>query len=275
MDDELKIIIKAVLDSSSEDSINKQIKSLKIDPISLDIKVNPNLKASANEVKREISQISDTLTRKVNKNQLAKDLIKNFGITNRADKNQITKAAEEYQNALKIKNPDEITKSYDNLFNSIKNSFYNFTHGLDDYSQDYLNFLKDTKFYISDHIKGDLGKDGYKYYRDNLIGKITRDPKKGSPADTLYMELSESIPGILPIDNMINEADQFRLIADAYIMFRNRAKSKFDDDDILWTFGRDEDIKDSINRVINTFQNETPNLQKTIKNINLTAKMKN
>ena len=78
MDDELKIIIKAVLDSSTEDSINKQIKSLKIDPISLDIKVNPNLKASANEVKREISQISDTLTRKVNKNQLAKDLIKNF-----------------------------------------------------------------------------------------------------------------------------------------------------------------------------------------------------
>ena len=267
MDDELKIIIKAVLDSSSEDSINKQIKSLKIDPISLDIKVNSNLKASANEVKKEISQISDILTRKVNKNQLAKDLIKNFGITNRADKNQITKAVEEYQNALKIKNPDEITKSYDNLFNSIKNSFYNFTHGLDDYSQDYLNFLKDTKFYISDHIKGDLGKDGYKYYRDNLIGKITRDPKKGSPADTLYMELSESIPGILPIDNMINEADQFRLIADAYIMFRNRAKSKFDDDDILWTFGRDEDIKDSINRVINTFQNETPNLQKTIKNI--------
>lgn len=266
MDDELKIIIKAVLDSSSEDSINQQIKSLKIDPISLDIKVNSNLKASANEVKKEISQISDTLTRKVNKNQLAKDLIKKFGITNRADKNQITKAVEEYQNALKIKNPDEITKSYDNLFNSIKNSFYNFIHEIDDYEQDYVNFMNGTKLYVSDNVKGDLGEDGYKYYRNNLIGKITRDPREGSHPDVLHSEILDNIPGILPNDDyFISESDAFRSIADAYINLRQ--KSKFNDEDILWNFGTDDDIKNSINKVIHGLEGTKSKIKQVVNSI--------
>ena len=74
MNDELKIIIKAILDENVEDSINKQIKSLNIDPISLDVKVNSNIKTAVSETKKEIDKINDIISRKVNKNPLAKKL---------------------------------------------------------------------------------------------------------------------------------------------------------------------------------------------------------
>ena len=147
MNDELKIIIKAILDETAEDSINKQIKSLNIDPISLDVKVNSNIKTAVSETTKEIDKANDIISRKVNKNSLAKKLIKDFGIKNRLDKNEITKAVEEYQNALKINNPYELSKTYDKLFNSIKNSFYHFKFPIDDYEEKYLDFLKNTKFF--------------------------------------------------------------------------------------------------------------------------------
>lgn len=126
MDDEFKIIIKAMLDENIENSLNKQLKSLKLDPISLDIKINSNISAAVSQTEKTLSKIDNVISRKVNKNDLGKALTNKFNITSRFDKDEIFKAAQEYQNALKVQNPQEISKSYENLFNSIKNSFYNF-----------------------------------------------------------------------------------------------------------------------------------------------------
>ena len=268
MDDELKIIIKAVLDDDTENSINKQLNNLKFDPVSIDVKVNSNISKTAYKVEKELNKINDITSRKVNKNSLAQNLIKNFSIKNKLDKNEITKAVEEYQNALKIQNPYEISKSYDKLFDAIKNSFYNFTSGIADYEKNYLDFMKNTKLYISDNVKGDLGKDDYKYYRDNLIGKITRNPSEGMHPDVLHSEILDVIPGIFPNDDyFISEPDAFRKIADTYISLRQKIKSKFNDEDILWNFGSDDDIKNSINKVIQEFQNQKSNIKPTVKNI--------
>lgn len=267
MDDELKIILKAVLDKDAEKSVNNRVKKLKVEPIPLDVKVNSNIKAAVSEAEKAITQVSSILSKRVKSSHLAKGLIENFGITNKLDKSKIRETAEQYQNALKVKNPQEITKSYDNLFNSIKNSFYNFRHGIDDYQQDYLNFLKDRKFYISDNVRSDLSKDEYKYYRNNLIGKITRDARKGSHPDALYSELYDDFKGILPDKTNMAAADQFRLIADAYITYRNKAKSAFDDEDILWNFGTDDDIKKSINRVIEEIHDKKPVLRRAVESI--------
>ena len=263
MNDELKIIIKAILDENTESSINQQLKNLKIEPLSLDIKIDSKTNSQISKVKKELN---DIVSRKINKNSLAKSLIQNFGISNKLDKNEIKKAAEEYQNALKVNNPSEISKSYDKLFDSIKNSFYNFTHEISSYEKEYLNFLKGTKFYISDAIKEDLGEDDYKYYRDNLIGKITRNRREGVHSDTFYDEINEVIPGILPRIDFISEQESFRNIVDTYIDLRNKAKAKFDQEDILWNFGTDEDIKNSINKVINEFENQKPKFERSIKN---------
>ena len=264
MNDELKIIIKAILDENTENSINQQLKNLKIEPLSLDVKIDSKTSSQISKVKKGLN---DIVSRKINKNPLAKSLIQNFGISNKLDKNEIEKAVEEYQNALKLNNPGEISKSYDKLFDSIKNSFYNFTQGLSSDGKEYLDFLKGTKFYVSDAIKDDLGKDDYKYYRNNLIGKITRNPQEGVHSDTFYDEINEVIPGILPRIDFISEQDSFRNIVDTYIDLRNKAKAKFDQEDILWNFGTDEDIKNSINKVINEFENQKPKFERSIKNI--------
>ena len=267
MNDELKIIIKAILDENVEDSINKQIKSLNIDPISLDVKVNSNIKTAVSETKKEIDKINDIISRKVNKNSLAKKLIEEFRIKNKLDKNEITNAVEEYQNALKINNPYEVSKTYDKLFDSIKNSFYHFKASINDDEKQYLDFLKNTKFYISDALKGDLGKDDYKYYRDNLIGKITRDKRNGLEPDVLYNEILDVMPGVLPKDNFITDFEAFRNIADKYISLRQKANRVFDDEDILWSFGTDDDIKHSIDMIIREFENQKPRFERNIKNI--------
>ena len=137
MDDELKIVIKAVLDDNAEKDLNSQLKSLNLEPIS------PKLKLDLDTSK----------SKKIIKNPIALGIFKEFGIKNRLDMEEISKAVENYQNALKIGNKDEIVKSYDELFAAIKGNFFNFTKSLEDHKQEFLNHMGKQKMYISPHIK--------------------------------------------------------------------------------------------------------------------------
>ena len=51
MDDELKIIIKAILDENTESSINQQLKNLKIEPLSLDVKIDSKTNSQISKLK--------------------------------------------------------------------------------------------------------------------------------------------------------------------------------------------------------------------------------
>ena len=266
MNDELKIIIKAILDENIESSINQQLKNLKIEPLSLDVKIDSKTNSQISKVKKELN---DIVSRKVNKNPISLNIFKKFGIKNKYDKEEISKAVEKYQNSLKIGNQDEIIKSYEDLFAAIRGSFLNFTKSLEDHEQEFLNHLGKQKMYISPHIKEDLGKDNYKYYRQNLVGNLTTNSSKAPSPDVLYSEIySEDSYGLIPHPSeVINDSDRFQIIADKIIELRKKSKSTYTEEDILWNFGTDKDIKNSIDKVINEFENQKPKFENSIKNI--------
>ena len=271
MDDELKIVIKAVLDDNAEKDLNSQLKNLKLDPISPDIKLKANTSKAKKTAEKAIKDINESISKKVIKNPVARNIFKEFGIKDKLDKEKITSAVQDYQNALKVGNKNEIVKSYDDLFAAIKGSFFNFTKSLGDHEQAFLSRFNKQKMYISPQIKGDLGKDNYKYYRQNLVGKLTTDPHKAISPDVLYSEVNDEFGGLLPNPSeVINDSDRFQTIANKIIELRERAKAKYDEEDILWNIGSDDEIKKRINDILNVsnaVKETAQNVRPVIKNI--------
>lgn len=272
MDDELKIVIKAVLDDNAEKDLNSQLKNLKLDPISPDIKLKANTSKAKKTAEKAIKDINESISKKVIKNPVARNIFKEFGIKDKLDKEKITSAVQDYQNALKVGNKNEIVKSYDDLFAAIKGSFFNFTKSLGDHEQAFLSRFNKQKMYISPQIKGDLGKDNYKYYRQNLVGKLTTDPQKALSPDVLYGEIYSDVGGgIIPHPSeIINDSDRFQTIANKIIELRERAKATYDEEDILWNIGSDNEIKKRINDILsasNTVKETAKIVRPIIKNI--------
>ncbi len=272
MDDELKIVIKAVLDDNAEKDLNSQLKNLKLDPISPDIKLKANTSKAKKTAEKAIKDINESISKKVIKNPVARNIFKEFGIKDKLDKEKITSAVQDYQNALKVGNKNEIVKSYDDLFAAIKGSFFNFTKSLGDHEQAFLSRFNKQKMYISPQIKGDLGKDNYKYYRQNLVGKLTTDPHKALSPDVLYGEIYSDVGGgIIPHPSeIINDSDRFQTIANKIIELRERAKATYDEEDILWNIGSDNEIKKRINDILsasNTVKETAKIVRPIIKNI--------
>lgn len=99
---------------------HQSLKNLKIQPLSLNIKMDSKTKFRIFKVK------------KANKNPISLNIFKTFGIK-KYNKKEISKIVEKYQNNLKIKNQDKIIKNYEDLFAAIKGSFFNFTKSLENH----------------------------------------------------------------------------------------------------------------------------------------------
>lgn len=75
------------------------------------------------------------------------------------------------------------------------------------YYDDFYNYFKNKKIYVSDDLKKALGGDTYKELLQNNIGKITKDAKKGISIDSLWGEMSNLFPEHFS-QNITNQADQ-------------------------------------------------------------------
>lgn len=75
------------------------------------------------------------------------------------------------------------------------------------YYDDFYNYFKNKKIYVSDDLKKALGGDNYKELLQNNIGKITKDAKKGISVDSLWGEMSNLFPEHFS-QNITNQADQ-------------------------------------------------------------------
>ena len=247
MDETLKIIIKGTLDKETEKEINAQIKSLKIEPININVNINQKNNKIVEETENVFKKISKT------SKSFSSEIIKQFGITNRESIREIRQAAEELFTAFQIKDQNQITKSYDNLFNKIKDSFYKLKVEITDNELDFLNYFKSHKIYIDNYIKSDFNKDEWKYYRDNLRGIYTANAKKGisinSLSSEIYGQFGELFSGGLPF----NAHDEFRQIVDKFIETRRKLKGTIGDTEIENVFGSDKDIRNNINNILNTY----------------------
>lgn len=72
---------------------------------------------------------------------------------------------------------------------------------------DFFNYFKNKKIYVSDELKKELGKDTYNELLKNNIGKIVRNASKGVSIDSLWGEMTSMFPEHFS-DNITNQADQ-------------------------------------------------------------------
>lgn len=72
---------------------------------------------------------------------------------------------------------------------------------------DFFNYFKSKKIYVSDQLKKELGKDTYNELLKNNIGKIVRNASKGVSIDSLWGEMTSMFPEHFS-NNITNQADQ-------------------------------------------------------------------
>ena len=72
---------------------------------------------------------------------------------------------------------------------------------------DFFNYFKDKKIYVSDELKNAMGGDAYKELLQNNIGKIVRDATKGVSIDSIWGEMTTLFPEHFSSD-IVNQADQ-------------------------------------------------------------------
>ena len=68
MDDELKIVIKAVLDDNTEKDLNSQLKNINLDPISPEIKLKANTSKAKKTVEKTIKDVQESVAKKARQN---------------------------------------------------------------------------------------------------------------------------------------------------------------------------------------------------------------
>ena len=78
MDDELKIVIKAVLDDNAEKDLNSQLKSLNLEPILPKLKLDLDTSKSKKSAEKAIKDIDEIISKKVIKNPISLGIFNSF-----------------------------------------------------------------------------------------------------------------------------------------------------------------------------------------------------
>ena len=209
MSEEFKIGLGVELDEGSLNSIKDKINSLSDQKIKLDVEVNQD---SAKKLAKSIEKGLNAT--KIDTSNLSKQLAESFNL----DKSVTKKIKAEM---------DSMIKSLSSVWNGQTFDFKNakgFYDGLDNLEKmvtqnakviksktgiydDFFNYFKDKKIYISDALKSAMGDDLYKEISKANIGKIVRDATKGISIDSIWGEMTSLFPEHFSA-NITNQVDQ-------------------------------------------------------------------
>ena len=209
MAEDFRIQVETDLDTSkAEQKLNALLKEKR--QIKLDIDINnQNVKNISKNIEKGIK---DT---KIDTSALTKQLADSFNISDKSVLKNLNKQL------------NSMVTNLGKTWNGNKFDFgkaTGFYSGLDDmaktittnskvvksatgYYDDFYNYFKNKKIYVSDDLKKALGGDTYKELLQNNIGKITKDAKKGISIDSLWGEMSNLFPEHFA-QNITNQADQ-------------------------------------------------------------------
>lgn len=205
-----KIDIDTKLNTSE---VEKQIKELSNRKIQLDIEVGT--KDQASKIAKDIEKgLRNT---KIDASGMAKSLADSFNISDKSIikkmQSQINGMMTNLASTWNGKNVD-LTKAggfysgIDELGKTVVQNAKIIESKLGIYDEFY-NYAKNKKIYVSDDLKKSLGGDEYKQLLKDNIGKITRSATKGLSIDSLWGELTTSFPEQFS-DTIANQADQIR-----------------------------------------------------------------
>lgn len=102
---------------------------------------------------------------------------------------------------------DGIAKSIEQSGKVVKFNLGSYLGGAEQEWQDFYNYFKNKRIYVSDMLKFDIGKGEFKELLQQHLGNIVSDATKGINLDSAWGELSERFPTLIPKDT-INAADQ-------------------------------------------------------------------
>lgn len=187
------------------DALTKEKRTVKID-----VEVNQD------STKKLISNIEKGLSStKIDTSSIANQLANSFNIS---DSKTINKLKSQMNSMV-----SSLAKTWNGKdFNfSQANGFYAGLNGLESIVtknakvikassgiyDNFFNYFKDKKIYVSDELKNALGGDTYKELLQNNVGKIVRDATKGISIDSIWGEMTTLFPEHFSSD-MMNQAEQ-------------------------------------------------------------------
>ena len=209
MAEDFKIQVETDLDTSkAEQKLNALLKEKR--QIKLDIDINnQNVKNISKNIEKGIK---DT---RIDTSAITKQLADSFNISDKSVLKNLNKQLNSMVTSLgKTWNGSKFdfgkaTGFYSGLDGMAKTITTNskLVKSATGYYDDFYNYFKNKKIYVSDDLKKALGGDNYKELLQNNIGKITKDAKKGISIDSLWGEMSNLFPEHFS-QNITNQADQ-------------------------------------------------------------------
>lgn len=206
---DFEINVKADLDTSAaEEKLNALTKEQR--KIKLDVEVNQD------SAKKLLSNIEKgLLSTKIDTSSIANQLANSFNIS---DSKTINKLKSQMNSMVSSLAKTWNGKDFDF---SKATGFYAGLNGLEStvaksakviksssgIYDNFFNYFKDKKIYVSDELKNALGGDTYKELLQNNVGKIVRDATKGVSIDSIWGEMSNLFPEHFSAD-ITNQADQ-------------------------------------------------------------------
>lgn len=211
------------IDTSKLNSMAAQLERLsKIDLSNLDgknIKVNVELNSTDMSEKLKYSVEKSLETTRIDASELSKQLASAFelkgGAASKLQK-QIDLLAQQLTNSFDGQNftagdwgktLDGIAKSIEQSGKVVKSNLGNYLGGAEQEWQDFYDYFKNKRIYVSDMLKFDIGKSEFKELLHQNLGNIVSDATKGINLDSAWGELSERFPTLIPKDT-INAVDQ-------------------------------------------------------------------
>lgn len=211
------------IDASKLNSMAAQLERLsKVDLSNLDgknIKVNVELNSAdmSNKLKYSVEKSLDAT--KIDASALSRQLASAFELKGGAAsklQRQIDLLAQQLTNSFDGQNftagdwgktLDDIAKNIEQSGKVVKSNLGSYLDGAEQEWQDFYNYFKNKKIYVSDMLKADIGKGEFRELLQQYLGNITVDATKGINLDSVWGELSEKFPTLIPKDT-INDADQ-------------------------------------------------------------------
>ena len=196
----------AAAESKLEEFLNKKNK------LKIDVELNQD------SAKKMTASIEKGLKQtKLDTSSLSKQLAESFNITDKSTINQIKSQLNGMISSL--------SKAWDGMDFSHKNKgMQDFAAGMEPLQKilaqnakmiegstgiydDFFNYFKDKKIYVSDQLKDALGSEKYNELLQNNIGKIVRDASKGIDISSIWGEMETLFPQHFS-ENIITQADQ-------------------------------------------------------------------
>ena len=221
----LNVAVQSIksIDTSRLNSMAAQLERLsKVDLSNLkgkNIKVNVELSSADMSEKLKYSVEKSLDATKIDASVLSKQLASAFELKGGAAsklQRQIDLLAQQLTNSFDGQNftsgdwgktLDDIAKSIEQSGKVVKSNLGSYLGGAEQEWQDFYNYFKNKRIYVSDMLKFDIGKGEFKELLQQHLGNIVSDATKGIDLNSVWGELTERFPTLIPKDT-INAADQ-------------------------------------------------------------------